>query len=434
MAAGQEPSALRLSQAVAIALEKSPARKMAAADVSAAKAGVDQARSSFLPRVNFAETFTYGNDPVYAFGTRLRQGRFTQNDFALGNLNFPNAIGNYSSRIGGQWNIFNSFNDRLQFRRARALDEAAQRQLSRADQELMYRVIDAYYGVLLAARQLEVAEQTLRTAQAVVESTTAKVEAGTAVDADALSAKVMHATRQQETIRARGALEVARTQLETALGARLAPGQQPADALQERVFPPAELEQAEVRALAQRPDLQAIASQVDAQHAGVKAAKAAFGPRLDVFGSWQADNSAFAANGNSNWMTGAELRIDLFAREKNARLAMERATLARVEASRQMASDNVRMEVRRAYFEYDAARQMLEVARGAVAQAGESMRIVRDRYESGLVPVTELLRAEDAERASRTNYWHAVYRNVTSYAALLLATGDLNEQSVVVTQ
>lgn len=430
--AAQEP--LTLARAVSIALEKNPIRKMAMADVQIANAGTSQAKSAFMPHAGFTETATLGNDPVYAFGTKLRQGRFTAADFALSALNYPNSISNFSSRFGGQWNVFDTFASTYQLRRARAMQEAAERQLTRTDQELLFKVVDSYYSLLFAKRQVTVAEQTLKTAQALVDASTSRVEAGTAVDADALSAKVNSASRQEELIRARSALEMARTQLETALGVRLSPGQQPADMLKEQTLPAAALDETEARALKMRPDLQAVSSQIAAQQNSVKAAKAAFGPRLDVFGSWQADNPALFTGGNNNWMTGAELRIDLFAHEKRAQLSVEKATLSRAEAARESAENNIRLDVRRAYFEHDANRQMLEVARATVAQAEESLRITRDRYETGLVTITDLLRAEDADRSSRTNYWNSVYRYLTSYAALELASGDLSAQSPVVIQ
>src|SRR6266702_3391602 len=171
-AAAAQSAPLTLSGAVSIALEKNPAKKLAAADLASASAGVDLARSGFMPRISFSETATRGNDPVYAFGTRLRQGRFSAGDFALDRLNYPDPISNFSSRIGGEWNLFNSFQSRYQFRSARA--------------------------------SRDVAQQSLASANAVVESSSAKVQAGTAVEADALAAKVTFATRQQELIRAKG--------------------------------------------------------------------------------------------------------------------------------------------------------------------------------------------------------------------------------------
>src|SRR5690348_11444105 len=81
--AQEKVSSPTLKQAVTIALEKNPERKAALADTKAAAADVKDARSFVLPHVTFSETATRGNDPVYVFGSKLRQQRFTTADFAL---------------------------------------------------------------------------------------------------------------------------------------------------------------------------------------------------------------------------------------------------------------------------------------------------------------------------------------------------------------
>jgi outer membrane protein TolC len=58
-------------------------------------------------------------------------------------------------------------------------------------------------------------------------------------------------------------------------------------------------------------------------------------------------------------------------------------------------------------------------------QSAESLRILKNRYSAGLATITDLLRAEDAERQSQSNYWHAVYGNAMAYSELLYATGNL---------
>jgi len=432
--AGLSQTPLDLPTAIAIALEKNPARKMALADTQIAHAQVALAQSGFLPRISFAETATIGNDPVYAFGTRLRQGRFTQGDFSINSLNYPQPIGNFSSRFGGQWNLFDSFARTYQLRSAKWMEQAAGRQLNRAEQEVIFRVIDAYYSIAIARKQLDVARQMITTAQALLDSSTLRVEAGSAVESDALSAQVNLASRQQDLIHAQNELQLALTRFETALTATVPPGQQPAAALTEQATSAAPLEETEARALKQRPDLQAITSQVEAQRSGVKAAKAAYGPRIDVFGSWQADNPSTFSGGSNSWLTGVELRIDLFSRDREARVSAEKASLSSAEAAKKMAEDSVRLDVRKAWFDHDASRQMLEVSRASVKQAEESLRMIRDRYESGLATITDLLRAEDADRTSRMNYWQSVYRSIVSDAALELAAGQLTSQSRVVTQ
>ena len=84
---------------------------MANADLKAAEAGVSQARSGLLPHLNFAEDISRGNDPVYVFGTKLRQQRFTASDFALNSLNRPTPVGNFATRFSGPWMLFNWFRD-----------------------------------------------------------------------------------------------------------------------------------------------------------------------------------------------------------------------------------------------------------------------------------------------------------------------------------
>jgi outer membrane protein TolC len=101
-------------------------------------------------------------------------------------------------------------------------------------------------------------------------------------------------------------------------------------------------------------------------------------------------------------------------------------------ALKQAASDAVRLEVRQAYYDLDSNRQQVGVARTAIAQAQESLRINQDRYEGGLITITDLLGAEEAARHSQTDYWQAVYQFHISSANLELASGTLNLQSPAV--
>lgn len=130
-------------------------------------------------------------------------------------------------------------------------------------------------------------------------------------------------------------------------------------------------------------------------------------------------------------MAGAELRVDLLPLEQRARLQQEKASLLRAQAGEESARSMIRVEVSRAYFGLQSAAKMVDVARNSMAQSAESLRILRNRYDAGLVPLTDVLRAEDAERESQNGYWQAVYQNALSYASLRLATGTLNTEQVV---
>ena len=191
----------------------------------------------------------------------------------------------------------------------------------------------------------------------------------------------------------------------------------------------------EKQAVDRRPDLNRVRSEEAAQQQSVSIAKSSFGPRVNAFGGWEADNPTLLAGGGGNsWLAGIEVQFDLFeGGAKRAQLSHERALEEKVSAVKEMATDAIRLEVRRAYYDVDAARQQVDVARAAIAEAQESLRINQDRYDSGLSTITDLLAAEEAARRSQTDYWEALYRYHTGYANLELASGTLNPQSPVVT-
>ena len=77
------------------------------------------ARTQLLPQLNFTEDISRGDDPVYAFGTRLRQRQFTQADFALNDLNRPSADRLTSPRASRAPGLaFDSFKTQRQIRSA----------------------------------------------------------------------------------------------------------------------------------------------------------------------------------------------------------------------------------------------------------------------------------------------------------------------------
>ena len=417
-----------------MALEKNPLRKAAQADTKAASAGVREAQSFLMPRLTFSELATRGNDPVYVFGSKLRQQRFTTNDFAPNELNTPLPFGNFSTRFGGTWNLFDSFATWHGVSRASEMTHAAEHQLERTDQEILFRVVQSYYGLLLATKQVEVADQAEQTAKSIMERSQARFDSGVVVESDLLSAKVRLASREQELISARNNLELARAQLNTAMGVPVDALYQPADPLAERNLAVGSLPDVEKKALTTRPDLKRIESEQSAQQLSVAIAKSSFGPRLNAFAGWEMDNpTLLAGGGGNNWLGGVELQFDLYeGGAKRAALSRERAIAEKMAALKQAANDAVRLEVRQAYYDLDSNRQQVGVARTTIAQAQESLRINQDRYEGGLITITDLLGAEEAARRSQTDYWQAVYQFHISSANLELASGTLNLQSPAV--
>lgn len=423
LGAGAQES-LTLRQAIQQALGASPEAKLADAGNQEAKAGASLARTQLLPQLSFTEDISRGDDPVYAFGAKLRQQSFTQADFAVNALNRPLPIGDFATRFSGSWMAFDSFKTQKTIRSADLMQMSADSSAKAVDQKIVLDVVQAYQSVLYAERQIAIAQHEEETAEALLSSVDDHVKAGLAVESDRMSAQVNVAARKQERIAAQGELELAWAQLCVAMGTPNLP-QTKLQPIEPHDFPQTVLNEELQTAFKMRSDLVAFGQAQAAQAAAVSTAKLSFGPRVSAYGSWEQDRPTFAGSGGNNWVAGVQIGIDITPFSKRAQLAHEVATKQRVDAQLTSFRQQVQLQVTQSHIQSQTARLSLETARAATDQAEESLRILRNRYGAGLATITDLLRAEDAERQSQTNYWHAVYGNAMAYAQLLFATGTL---------
>jgi outer membrane protein TolC len=190
-------------------------------------------------------------------------------------------------------------------------------------------------------------------------------------------------------------------------------------------FPKGILEEEMATAAKTRPDLRALGQAQSAQGSALGAAKSDFGPRVSAYGSWEEDQSSIGGSGGNNWVAGVQISIDILPIGKRAQLARESAKKQKIDAQVAATQQHLRLEVSQAHIHRQTAALQLETAQAALDQSAESLRILKNRYGAGLATITDLLRAEDAERQSQSNYWHAVYGNAMAYSELLYATGTL---------
>ncbi len=415
---------LTLRQAVDRALEQCPQAAIAHAGDQEAKSVATIARTQLLPHLSFTEDISRGDDPVYAFGTRLRQGQFTQADFALDALNHPPSIGNFSTRFSGSWTAFDSFKTQREIHSADLLRASTSLSGEAVDQQIALSVVAAYQAVLYAQREIDVAQHEQETASALLASVDDHVKAGLAVESDRMSGEVNVAERKQELIAAQGDLDLAWAQLREAMGvpdlkaSELKP-------IEPHTFDQLPLEQELATAAKTRPDLTALTQVQLAQASGLRAAKSSFGPVVNTYGSWEEDRGSLGSSGGNNWVVGVQISVDILPLGKRAQLAQQSAAKQKIDAQLSASQQHVRLEVSQAHIRRRTAQLSLETAQAALDQSAESLRILKNRYGAGLANITDLLRAEDAERQSQSNYWHAVYGNAVAYAELLYATGTL---------
>jgi outer membrane protein TolC len=120
------------------------------------------------------------------------------------------------------------------------------------------------------------------------------------------------------------------------------------------------------------------------------------------------------------------LRWDVFdgnvVRQRAAATA-HRATAAAEE--RADLASRIRLQVRQAWLDEQETEKRIAVAREALAQADENLRVVRSRYREGIGTNTEVLDAESQRVQSYTNYYGATYDAVLADLRLRHALGEL---------
>ncbi len=418
------PRPLSLRDAVSLALEQSPQVAGAAARADQASARLTQARSTWLPQVQLSETWTEGDNPVYVFGSLLEQGRFGPQHFDPAFLNDPPALENYRLALSVRAPVFDQLRRISRIGQAELGVRGAGAGLTGTRQQMIFETLRLYDGVALAERQTQVAEESVRSAEADVAKIRDLAETGLIVQSDLLAAEVQLADFQQRLIEAQGNVAIARAALSAALGL---PFGEPLQLTTDMAAPPTgDLPLAELIAGApqNRPDL--VGSDVAKRAASLETriARGSWLPRLDAFATFGASGPTISDN-DDDTLYGAVVTLDILQPGRWGRMAEARAGEKAAEAEAERLRRNAEVEILSAHYRLTAARQSLDVAERNVARAEEAFRIVRDRYAEGLTTITEQLRAQTALLGARLNLLAARSAARVSYAGVLLASGRL---------
>jgi outer membrane protein TolC len=408
---------LTLNDAIARARAQNPDAGSSAAAEREAAQRVAQARAGYWPKVDVAESWQRGNQPVFVFSSLLGQRQFTAADFALGALNHPDALDNYRTALTVEQPLFDGV-ARANVTLARIGQEMAGATRQVVDHDLAASVTAAYGRALAAAGARRSADAAVDTARADRELAGNRRDAGRVTDADVLQIDVQLSRAREQQIVAASDERIARAQLNQLIGAPISetfvfdPAPAPA------VIDGIDLALLEEEAVKARPDVTLATLQEQLARASQTAARAAFYPHLSAQGGWELNGGAWNSRA-SGWIVGAVARVNLFnGFADKARLgeAADRAT--RYALEREKAESAARLAVHIAVARLEAARASEAVGRDAAAQARESRRIIRDRYEAGLTDVASLLRSAEAVA-------QADAQQVAAQVAVLTASAEL---------
>jgi outer membrane protein len=425
-AAGAAPG-LTLPEAMLLALQHNPALKAAGLTVETAEADLAKARARFLPKVNFAETYNFSDSPTQVFMNKLNQRVFTAQDFILDNLNNPKPFGNFRSGIAMSQPLFQAGEAYLGYKQARLGREMAGALVLSSRQQLLFQVTQVYFDLQLAQERLRVVKQARETAAQHLKIAETRYQAGSVVQADVLSAQVHLARLTQEDLTAANQVKIGRSALGTVVGRREVGDRTLAPAPREAASPPPRLEDLEKTAQEQRPDLKRL--ELAARVAQQEYAKARFNylPRVHVVAEYDVDQRRLFGTHGDSYTVMAVMNFNLFNGLADlARVRESRAKEAQAREVKRDLEDRIRHQVTESILNLKTAHERLQVARTAVVQARESLRLIRLRYQEGLTILVDLLTSEDALKNAELGEVAALFDTHLAQAGLELALGTLS--------
>jgi outer membrane protein TolC len=424
--------AMSLQDAVRESMARSKVVEASRAAGDAASARVTEAKASFLPKVNYSESWTRSDNPVFVFSSLLTQRQFSESNFDVTSLNRPDFLNNFQSLITADQLLYDGEKTKRAVRNARLGEDLSREDRRRSQLEVIAQVVRFYWNTQLGAEEVNVALQAMRSAEADLERSEARRASGMATDADVLSIRVHLAGVREERIRRSADLEVARAAMNDAMGL-------PLDSIHSLTTPLAplpiaqpELSSYEQNAVDSRPE--ARQTRLAAEIAVVQAADAHsnYLPQITLHGAFEADRQRFVDRGGENWLVSVSLYWNVFnGGADKAKIAETEGVKRRTTAEQSRAESGVRLQVRQAWANLKAAQQRIESAQASVAEAQESLRISQNRFAAGLSTVTDLLRTETALLETKTRYLAAVHDQRIAAAMLEFAAGTLNPDSEV---
>jgi outer membrane protein TolC len=400
--------ALSLQEGLKIVTETGRDVQIARSDEDVARASVSLARSPWLPWVDVygretwlqytpeaifgANTVPISQDQFLTYGVRATQLLY---DFGKTSSSIDAAQYGLKAREMGT--------DRL--KNQAALD-----------------FITVYLDLLESEKLLQVAREEVQQYEAHKKDTEIQYRTGVVTKNEVLQADVTLADSRQRLLTAENLRSLRESKIDSLLLKPLNDAVQPEEI---KASPAAglTLEEAWASAETSRSQLKEIDAAIAAKEQNVQSTQAEYLPTFYVSGGYEYLANKYMVH-QDNWSAIVGVNINLSSGgASNSKIGMAKAELRSLKLTRDKLLDNIRLEVKRAYLDLQSSAQKVEVAKTAVAQAEENLRLQRLRYKEGVGTATEVLDAVTLLTTAESNSWKSLYGIKRAEAILLNAAG-----------
>lgn len=400
-----EPMAsISLEEAIRVALRRSPALAQSDQAIGNALESRRTAWGAFLPSLSMSS------------GASLRSTqRFDTNTdrIVLGSSD------SYNAGLSASMDVFQGGARFDELARSRADVVAAQARQETQRFNVTLQTKNFFFQALEQQDLLEVARRRIAQAEQSLDLTRRRALAGEATRSDTLRARLELINARQNVLTSEVQTRAARFALGRHIGLAEPVEPEVPDDLDPR---PLLLSEAEILASAenQAPTVIAAEEGVRASRAGLKAAQSAFLPSLRLGGGYTWANQAASLSGGSlSWNTNLTMSYNIFngfARESTIARAGYADRVARFQAedARLAARQNADGALRAV----TTAERAIAIAHEAVALSEEDLRVVSERYRLGVAIILDVITSQISSDQARVDLVRARYDYLVARAEL----------------
>lgn len=298
-----------------------------------------------------------------------------------------------------------------------------------AVQDLTYTAGHAYYDVLLNQHLCQISADTVRSAQAHLDSVKKKQQGGVASEFDVLRAEVELSNFQAELIQNKNAINIAKARLLKVMGVS-----QDSDFTlsTELTYVPLKMTmgQAVEAAYRNRPDLFGHQFDIKLQKELLNIARSQYWPTISGYydNTWSKPDphNRTKIEWGKAWQVGLAATFpifDGFARE--GEIIAQKARLKQAQIDLIDTEETALFELTKALLSIEDAKEFVESQRLNLTRAKEGLQLAEIGYREGINTQVEIIDAQAAHTKAQAFYYQAVYSHIVAKLDLQKAMGTL---------
>lgn len=394
---------LTLPKTVRMALDYNRDIKNAHYSLKSAEYSIDEARAGKMPEVSY--TFDAGRSK-----TSSAMGSTMGNSFGNGlNVTIPIYTGGL---VEGNIAV------------AKLGKTTAQEEILRVEQATKLAAVQGYFGLLAYEELQGVYHESVSNLQGHLDNVTAQYNVGTVAKLDVLTSNVSLANAKTDAVTADNNVANAEANLNNILGLPL----QTKLVLSDHTLPfdtyDISLQEALDYAMKYRPEVLQAALSVQSAEENIGIAGAGNKPTVSVSAGENWSDDTFPGTSNNGWKVAGGVTFKFYdGGATKAKVNQAKQALLTARETEQKTREAVQLEVKQAYLNIHSAAQKVEATQSAVAQAEESFKIARVRYQAGVGINLDVLDAQLNLNQAKTNHIQALYDYNVGIAQLEQAMG-----------